>query len=41
MEAPDRALWEAKRQLRTARDSRGRPLHATRDWAAWVLSGNP
>ncbi len=35
------ALWEAKLRLRAARDSEGRPLHSTRDWAGWVLSGDP
>jgi CHAT domain-containing protein len=29
-----RALWQAKKQLR----SRGAPA---RDWAGWVLSGDP
>jgi CHAT domain-containing protein len=33
------ALWEAKSKLRAARDVRGNPLHSTRDWAGWVLSG--
>ncbi len=35
------ALWEAKERLREARDDVGRPLYATRDWAGWVLSGDP
>ncbi|MEQ8767017.1 MAG: CHAT domain-containing tetratricopeptide repeat protein [Planctomycetota bacterium] len=35
------ALWLAKRALRDARDANGQPLYATRDWAAWVLSGDP
>ena len=35
------ALWEAKLRLRNARDERGEPLHTTRDWAAWVLTGDP
>ena len=35
------ALWEAKRRLREVRDESGRALYATRDWAAWVLSGDP
>ncbi len=35
------ALWEAKMKLRDTRDERGVPLHATGDWAAWVLSGDP
>ncbi|MCE9595773.1 MAG: CHAT domain-containing protein [Planctomycetes bacterium] len=35
------ALWEAKTKLRNARDADGKPLHTTRDWAAWVLTGEP
>ncbi len=35
------ALWEAKRKMRDARDASGRPVHAVRDWAAWVLTGDP
>lgn len=35
------ALWEAKRALRDARDEQGAPRYALRDWAAWVLSGDP
>ncbi|MBL8860479.1 MAG: CHAT domain-containing protein [Planctomycetes bacterium] len=35
------ALWEAKRFLRNARDEQGAPRYAVRDWAAWVLSGDP
>ncbi|MCE9592935.1 MAG: CHAT domain-containing protein [Planctomycetes bacterium] len=35
------ALWEAKKQLRDAKDTRGKPLYTTRDWAAWVLTGDP
>ena len=35
------ALWEAKTKLREAKDERGAPLYATRDWAAWVLTGAP
>lgn len=35
------ALWEAKRTLREARDDTGAPRYRTRDWAAWVLSGEP
>ena len=37
----ERALWLAKRELRDARDERGAPLHALRDWAGWVLMGDP
>jgi len=35
------ALWEAKKRLRDAADERGRPKYSTRDWAAWVLTGDP
>jgi CHAT domain-containing protein len=35
------ALWEAKRRLREAKDESGRPRYALRDWAAWVLTGDP
>ncbi len=35
------ALWEAKMKIRNATDERGRPLYTTRDWAAWVLTGDP
>jgi hypothetical protein len=35
------ALWEAKRKLRDARDDAGRPRYSARDWAAWVLTGDP
>ena len=35
------ALWEAKSALREARGEDGRPRYATRDWAAWVLTGSP
>jgi CHAT domain-containing protein len=36
-----KALWEAKKKLRDAKDERGNPLYTTRDWAAWVLTGDP
>jgi CHAT domain-containing protein len=36
-----RALWEAKSRLRSARDESGAPRWRVRDWAAWVLSGEP
>ncbi len=36
-----RALWEAKRTLRDAKDERGHPKYTTRDWAAWILTGEP
>ena len=35
------ALWEAKKKLRDARDENGAPKYTTRDWAAWVLTGEP
>ncbi len=35
------ALWEAKSKLRKQKDENGRPKYATRDWAGWVLSGDP
>jgi CHAT domain-containing protein len=35
------ALWEAKMKLRGAKDEAGRPRYTTRDWAAWVLTGDP
>ncbi|MFN0007653.1 MAG: tetratricopeptide repeat protein [Planctomycetota bacterium] len=35
------ALWNAKKRLREARDARGQLLYSTRDWAAWVLTGDP
>jgi len=35
------ALREAEMKLRNAKDERGRPKYATRDWAGWVLSGDP
>ena len=36
-----RALWEAKMKLRDARDADGQLAYTTRDWAAWVLTGDP
>lgn len=35
------ALWEAKQILRSARDSAGNTKYSARDWAAWVLTGDP
>lgn len=35
------ALWEAKRKLREARDENGRPQYTLRDWAGWILTGDP
>jgi CHAT domain-containing protein len=40
-EPKGRALWDAKKKLRDATDVRGSPMYPTRDWAAWVLTGNP
>jgi CHAT domain-containing protein len=36
-----KALWGAKTKLRDAVDEAGRPKYSTRDWAAWVLTGEP
>lgn len=36
-----KALWDAKAKLRAAKDERGNPKYTTRDWAAWVLTGDP
>jgi CHAT domain-containing protein len=35
------ALWEAKMRLRGARDEAGNLRFSTREWAAWVLTGDP
>ena len=35
------ALWEAQRRLRDAKDEDGQPRYRIRDWAAWVLTGDP
>jgi len=35
------ALWEAKTKLRNAQDEHGNARTTTRDWAAWVLTGEP
>jgi len=35
------ALWDAKMAIRNAQDERGNPKYTTRDWAAWVLTGEP
>ena len=35
------ALWEAKMALREAKDEHDLPLYSTRDWAGWVLTGEP
>ncbi len=36
-----RALWAAKTKLRETKDEQGQPVYSTRDWAAWVLTGDP
>lgn len=36
-----RALWQAKRSLRNAKHPDGRPRYTARDWAGWMLTGNP
>ncbi len=36
-----KALWEAKLMIRNALDDDGELRYSTRDWAAWVLSGDP
>ena len=35
------ALWEAKMVLKNAKDEVGKLCWSTRDWAAWVLTGEP
>ncbi len=35
------ALWEAKTKLRNAKDESGKLKYTPRDWAAWVLTGDP
>jgi len=35
------ALWGAKKKLRDTKDDGGAPKYSTRDWAAWVLTGDP
>ena len=35
------ALWEAKTRLRDAVNEHGGPRYELRDWAAWVLTGEP
>ncbi len=36
-----KALWNAKRKLREQLDEDGNPIYSVRDWAGWVLSGDP
>ncbi len=35
------ALWNAQQKLRYAKDAEGSSVYTTRDWAAWVLVGEP
>ncbi len=35
------ALWNAKQKLRRQLDEDGAPVYSIRDWAGWVLSGDP
>jgi len=35
------ALWEAKMRIRDQKDESGSPKYSVRDWAAWVLTGEP
>lgn len=36
-----RRLWVEQKPLRAATDESGAPLYTTRDWAGWVLTGEP
>ncbi len=36
-----KALWNAKKKLREQLDGEGKPIYTIRDWAGWVLSGDP
>jgi len=36
-----RALWEAKRAMARRADEKGAPRFSPRDWAGWVLTGEP
>ncbi|MBK7876855.1 MAG: CHAT domain-containing protein [Planctomycetes bacterium] len=36
-----RALWEAKAELRAARDADGRPRYPPSAWAGWIAVGEP
>ena len=35
------ALWAAKMKLREMKDEEGRPKYSEKDWAGWVLTGDP
>ncbi|MEQ8768658.1 MAG: CHAT domain-containing tetratricopeptide repeat protein [Planctomycetota bacterium] len=36
-----KALWSAKQKIRTQLNDEGKPVYSIRDWAGWVLSGDP
>ena len=40
-EAKAEALWKAKQKLRRQLDEDDQPVYTVRDWAGWVLSGDP
>jgi CHAT domain-containing protein len=40
-ESKAEALWNAQRLLREKTDESGKPLYSQRDWAGWVLCGDP
>ena len=40
-EGKAKALRNAQRMLRRTKDPDGNPIYRTRDWAAWVLAGDP
>jgi CHAT domain-containing protein len=40
-EGKAQALWSAQQKPRRAKDPDGTPIYRTRDWAAWVLVGDP
>ncbi len=40
-ESKAKALWNAKQKLRAQLDANGEPIYTVRDWAGWVLSGDP
>lgn len=40
-ESMSEALWRAKTALRDQKSADGSPIHGPKDWAGWVLYGNP
>ena len=40
-ESKAKALWNAKKKLRKRLDTDGKRIYTIRDWAGWVLSGDP